>query len=67
MSQLDLSISFSHLLGLMICFYVFLHYTTVLIIQYWYNDKLRSLEEDEMKKEVKEIEKSIVLKKILKL
>ena len=67
MSQLDLSISFSHLLGLIVCFYVFLHYTTILIIQYWYNNKLRLFEEDEMKKEIEEIEKSLILKKILKL
>lgn len=67
MSQLDLSISFSHLLGLIMCFYIFLHYATVLMIQYWYNNKLRSFEKDEMKKEIEEIEKSIILKKILKL
>ena len=67
MSQLDLSISFSHLFGLIVCFYIFLHYTTILVIQYWYNNKLRFLEEAEMKKEVGQVEKSIILKKILKL
>jgi len=67
MSQLDISISFSHLIGLLLCFYVFIHYIMVLVIQYWYNEKLRNLNQDELVQELSKIDNSILIKRILKL
>ena len=67
MSQLDISISFSQLIGLLFCFYMFLHYVIVLVVRYWYNKKLRSLSEEELSKEWVKIDNSIIIKRILKL
>lgn len=67
MSQLDISISFSQLVGLLFCFYIFLHYVIVLTVRYWYNKKLRSLSEEELSKEWVKIDNSIIIKRILKL
>ena len=67
MSQLDTSIAFSHLCGLVLCFYIFVHYITIILIQFWYNQKLRSLDDEELSKELEELDKTIILKKILKL
>lgn len=67
MSQLDISISFSHLIGFLFCFYIFIHYVIVIVIQYWYNEKLRNLSQDELVQELAKIDNSIVIKRILKL
>lgn len=67
MSQLDVSISFSHLCGLIFCFYIFIHYMSILLIQFWYNKKLRSLNDQELSKELSKLDKTVILKKILKL
>lgn len=67
MSQLDISISFSHLFGLLLCFYVFIHYISVNLIQYWYNSKLRSLNYEELSIELEELDNTIIIKRILKL
>jgi len=67
MSQLDISISFSHLIGLLICFYIFIHYIMIIVIQYWYNEKLRNLSQDELVQELTKIDNSILIKRILKL
>nr|ALO20646.1 ATP synthase F0 subunit 8 [Ptychogena lactea] len=67
MSQLDVSISFSHLCGLILCFYIFTHYITILLIQFWYNKKLRSLGEEELMEQLEKLDKTIILKRILKL
>nr|ALO20633.1 ATP synthase F0 subunit 8 [Melicertum octocostatum] len=67
MSQLDVSISFSHLCGLIICFYVFIHYVTIILIQFWYNQKLRSLSEEELMIQLEKLDNTVVLKRILKL
>lgn len=67
MSQLDVSISFSHLCGLIFCFYIFIHYMSILLIQFWYNKKLRSLNDQELSEELNKLDKTIILKKILKL
>ena len=67
MSQLDVSISFSHLCGLIFCFYIFIHYMSILLIQFWYNKKLRSLNDQELLEELSKLDKTIILKKILKL
>ena len=67
MSQLDISISFSHLCGLIFCFYVFLHYITVVLIKFWYNQKLRSLNHEELSIQLNKIDNTIFIKRILKL
>ena len=67
MSQLDISISFSHLIGFLLCFYIFIHYVMIIVIQYWYNEKLRNLSQDELAKELTKIDNSILIKRILKL
>lgn len=67
MSQLDTSISFSHFFGLILCFYVFLHYITIILIKFWYNQKLRSLEQEELEKQLEKLDNSILIKRILKL
>nr|YP_004940448.1 ATP synthase F0 subunit 8 [Clava multicornis]AER54457.1 ATP synthase F0 subunit 8 [Clava multicornis] len=67
MSQLDISISFSHLIGLVICFYIFLHYVSILLVRFWYNQKLRSLDYEELNIELNKLDNSIFIKRILKL
>lgn len=67
MSQLDISISFSQIIGLLFCFYLFLHYVIILMVQHWYNKKLRSLSEEDFDKEWAKIDNSIIIKRILKL
>lgn len=67
MSQLDVSITFSHLVIFLICFYIFLHFITISLIKYWYNQKLRSLEYEELTKELSKLDNTIFIKRILKL
>ena len=67
MSQLDISISFSHLFGLLFCFYLFIHYISINLIQYWYNNKLRSLSHEDLSLELKELDNTVIIKRILKL
>lgn len=67
MSQLDVSISFSHLFGLILCFYIFIHYVAITLIQFWYNQKLRFLSDDELSNELNKLDKTVILKKILQL
>lgn len=43
MSQFDLSISFSQLVGLLIFFYFFLYYIFTTVSQYLYNEKFRRI------------------------
>lgn len=45
MSQLDISIFYSHLLTLLLCLYIFSHFSVIILSTYYYNDKLRNLEE----------------------
>nr|CUS58564.1 TPA: ATP synthase F0 subunit 8 [Hydractinia symbiolongicarpus] len=67
MSQLDLSISFSHLIGLIICFYIFLNFVTILLVKFWYNQKVRSLDFEELDNQLNKIDSNIFIKRILKL
>nr|YP_009905961.1 ATP synthase F0 subunit 8 [Spirocodon saltatrix]QLH56854.1 ATP synthase F0 subunit 8 [Spirocodon saltatrix] len=67
MSQLDISISFSQIIGLLFCFYIFIHYIVVLTIQFWYNKKLRSLGFEDFNLECEKLDNSILIKRILKL
>nr|YP_010036176.1 ATP synthase F0 subunit 8 [Blackfordia virginica]QQW46705.1 ATP synthase F0 subunit 8 [Blackfordia virginica] len=45
MSQLDISIFYSHLLGLLLVLYIFSHFSVIILSTYYYNYKLRNLEE----------------------
>lgn len=67
MSQLDLSISFSHLIGLIICFYIFLNFVTILLVKFWYNQKVRSLDFEELDNQLNKVDSNIFIKRILKL
>lgn len=67
MSQLDISISFSQIVGLLFCFYVFTYYIILLITQYWYNNKLRFISEDDLKENLEKIDNNLIIKRILKL
>lgn len=67
MSQLDVTISFSQLIGLIFFLYIFFYYVVILVIQYWYNDKLRNLSSQDLNKEFKKLDNTIILKRILKI
>lgn len=67
MSQLDISISFSHLVVFLICFNIFIYWVGVNLLRYWYNIKLRSLEEEELTKQLDKLDNIVYLRKILKL
>lgn len=47
MSQLDTSIFYSHLLGLLLTLYIFAHFAIIILSTYYYNYKLRNLEDQE--------------------
>ena len=48
MSQLDISIFYSHLFCLLLCLYVFFHIAIMIVINYYYNNKVRELENDSL-------------------
>lgn len=45
MSQLDISIFYNHLLTLLLVLYVFAHFAVIIISTYYYNNKLRNIED----------------------
>nr|WOE90976.1 ATP synthase F0 subunit 8 [Aequorea sp. MKL-2023] len=65
MSQLDISIFYNHLLGLLITLYVFAHFAVVMISTYYYNCKLRNLEESSESLLTSKVNKVDTLLKIL--
>lgn len=67
MSQLDVSISLSHFFGLLFCFYMFLHYVTIILIRFWYNQKLRLLEYECLEEQIGKLDSINLIKRILKL
>lgn len=67
MSQLDVSISFSNLIGLLFCFSIFIYFVVIITVQYWYNNKLRNLNSEELSKKLIKIDNSVIIKRILKL
>lgn len=67
MSQLDISITFSHFCGLVLFLYVFLYYMVTLLIKFWYNKKLRSLDNENLRQELNKLDNNLIIKKILKL
>nr|WKK50048.1 ATP synthase F0 subunit 8 [Eirene ceylonensis] len=44
MSQLDISIFYSHLFGLLLTLYIFSHFAVIIITNYYYNNKVRNIE-----------------------
>ena len=66
MSQLDMSIYFYHMTGLVICFYIFIHLTSTILIKYWYNKKIR-ISDIDYSDSGKISDNIIFIKKILKI
>lgn len=65
MSQLDISIFYSHLFGLLLTFYIFSHFVVLILTTYYYNSKLRNLESISSTIKVDEINNVNTLMKIL--
>ncbi len=65
MSQLDISIFYSHLLGLLLILYIFAHFAVIILSTYYYNIKLRNLEDQSEIQFSSEVNKVETLIKIL--
>lgn len=65
MSQLDISIFYSHLFGLLLTFYIFSHFVVIILKNYYYNNKLRNYSDDVLELESSEVNKLNTLIKIL--
>lgn len=65
MSQLDISIFYSHLFGLLLVIYVFSHFVVIILSNYYYNIKLRNYKDDNLSVESSQINKVDTLLKIL--
>lgn len=65
MSQLDISIFYSHLFGLLLTFYIFAHFVVIILKNYYYNNKLRNYSDDVLELESSEVNKLNTLIKIL--
>lgn len=47
MSQLDISIFYSHLIMLLLSLYIFSHFAIMVLINFYYNYKIRNIIEDD--------------------
>lgn len=65
MSQLDISIFYSHLFALLMTFYIFSHFAVLIITNYYYNNKLRNLESESELIKIEEVNNINTLIKIL--
>lgn len=65
MSQLDISIFYSHLFGLLLTFYIFSHFIVLVLIKFYYNNKLRNLELELKMVKINDINNTNTLLKIL--
>lgn len=65
MSQLDISIFYSHLFGLLLIIYIFSHFVVIILSNYYYNIKLRNYKDDNLSVESSQINKVDTLLKIL--
>jgi len=65
MSQLDISIFYSHLLGLLLILYIFAHFAVIILSTYYYNTKLRNLEDHTELHLLEDVNKVETLMKIL--
>nr|YP_010889976.1 ATP synthase F0 subunit 8 [Rhizophysa eysenhardtii]WJJ69937.1 ATP synthase F0 subunit 8 [Rhizophysa eysenhardtii] len=43
MSQLDITIFFYNMTGLIICFFITIHLVSFILSKFWYNKKLRNI------------------------
>lgn len=64
MSQLDISIFYSHLLSLLITFYIFAHFAVMILSVYYYNFKLRNIDNQ---KELSSFSKDNKLNTLIKI
>jgi len=64
-SQLDISIFYSHLFGLLLTFYIFSHFIVLVLIKFYYNNKLRNLELELKMVKINDINNTNTLLKIL--
>lgn len=65
MSQLDISIFYSHLFGLLLTIYIFAHFVVIILTTYYYNNKLRNYSDDSKQVDSSEVNKLNTLIKIL--
>lgn len=65
MSQLDISIFYSHLFCLLLSLYIFSHIAVSIIINYFYNIKVRELEIEVGSSSIKNSTNTDILIKIL--
>jgi len=65
MSQLDISIFYNHLFGLLLIIYIFSHFVVIILSNYYYNIKLRNYKDDNLSVESSQINKVDTLLKIL--
>lgn len=65
MSQLDISIFYSHLFALLLTFYIFSHFIVLVLSTYYFNDKLRNLESESESIKVENVNNVVTLMKIL--
>nr|AMK01502.1 ATP synthase F0 subunit 8 [Mitrocomella polydiademata] len=65
MSQLDISIFYSHLFGLLLTIYIFAHFVVIVLTTYYYNNKLRNYSDDSISLDTTETNKLNTLMKIL--
>lgn len=65
MSQLDISIFYSHLFALLLTFYIFSHFIVLILTTHYHNEKLRNLESESESIKVENVNNVITLMKIL--
>ena len=65
MSQLDISIFYSHLFCLLLSLYIFSHIAVMIVINYYYNMKVRNLENESLSSIEKSSNNTNILIKIL--
>nr|ALO20812.1 ATP synthase F0 subunit 8 [Rhizophysa eysenhardtii] len=65
MSQLDITIFFYNMTGLIICFFITIHLVSFILSKFWYNKKLRNvnINQDPISKDSDNL---IYIKRILK-
>ena len=65
MSQLDISIFYSHLFGLLLVFYIFSHFVVLVLVNFYYNTKIRDIELKSSQLEIIEGSNTNIIIKIL--
>ena len=65
MSQLDISIFYSHLISLLLLLYMFSHFAVIILINFYYNHKIRNITENQDESFSIDSNNIIILNKIL--